>query len=289
MNTSTKNLILFPLNLLHRVSPAATLKVLFRLKMGRKLDLENPKTYNEKLQWVKLNYHNPLLTKLVDKYTVREFVEQKNPDLLPKLWWHGFDANDIPWDDLPDRFVLKVTHGSGYNIICTDKSKLDREDCIKKLNKWRKEKFLRCYGEWFYGVEKPRIIVEEFLDAGEGKVPADYKILCFDGQPHYVILNTDRFGDHKQNIYDVNWNHVEGVDLGYPHGAPIEKPEKWEELVECAKMLSEGFPHVRVDLYLVQDKIYFGEMTFTYNAGLTRFEPVSFDEHLGSLFPLRKE
>lgn len=288
MNTTTKNLILFPLNLLHRISPAATLKILFRLKMGHKLDLKNPKTYNEKLQCVKLNYKHPLLTKLVDKYTVREFVEQINPDLLPKLWWQGFDANEIPWDDLPDRFVLKVTHGSGYNIICTDKSKLDREDCIRKLNKWRKEKFLRCYGEWFYGVEKPRIIVEEFLDAGEGKVPADYKILCFDGQPHYVILNTDRFGDHRQNIYDVNWNHVENVDLGYPHGAPVEKPEQWEELVACAKQLSAGFPHVRVDLYLVQGKVYFGEMTFTYNAGLTRFTR-SFDEHLGDLFPLRKE
>ena len=286
MKTNTKNIILFPLNVLHRISPATTLKIMYRLKQGRKLDLKNPKTYTEKLQCVKLDFKHPLLTKLVDKYTVREYIGEKAPEILTNLLWEGFDARKIPWDSLPNKFVMKATHGSGFNIICHDKSKLDREQCVKTLNGWLKEKFLRCYGEWFYGVEKPRIIIEEFLDAGEGKVPADYKIFCFNGQPHYICVDTDRFEDHKRTFYDTNWMCRDEVFYATWGHAVTAKPEKLDELLRYAKILSEGFPHVRVDLYLVNDHIYFGEMTFTNGAGFDRIRPYSFDEELGSLFDL---
>ena len=288
MKTSAKNLLLFPLNLLYRISPALTLKIVFRFKTGQKLDLKNPTTYNQKLQWVKLHYKHPLLTKLVDKYTVRDFIAQKAPEILVPLLWQGFDANDIPWDDLPDRFVMKTTHGSTFNIICKDKSKLDREECVKKLNGWLKEKFLRCYGEWFYGVEKPRIIIEEFLDAGDGKEPEDYKIFCFDGKPHFVIVDTDRFIGHKRNAYDLEWNFREGTTLNFPNDAPMKKPEKLDELLKYATLLSEGFAHVRVDLYLVGGKVYFGELTFTNGAGFDKIRPIEFDLELGSLFHIRE-
>ena len=118
MNNTVKNVVLFPLNLLYRISPKLTLKILFRLKNGYKLNLKNPTTYNEKLQWIKLYYRNPLLTKLVDKYTVREYVGERAPEILTKLFWEGFNVKEIPWETLPDQFVIKVTHGSGFNIIC---------------------------------------------------------------------------------------------------------------------------------------------------------------------------
>ncbi|MBR4105030.1 MAG: hypothetical protein IKK39_13345, partial [Thermoguttaceae bacterium] len=206
MNKNLKNLLLTPFNILYRISPTLTLRILFRLKLKSKLDLKNPKTFNEKLQWIKLNYKNQQLCELVDKYVVRDFVRSKAPELLTRLYWNGYDANEIPWDELPDRFVLKVTHGSGYNIVCMDKNKLNKKKCILQLNKWLNEKFIQCYGEWFYGVVPPRIIVEEFLDAGGGRVPCDYKILCFSGKPKYVIVDTDRFSGHKRNVYDLDWN-----------------------------------------------------------------------------------
>lgn len=286
ITTKTKNIILFPLNFLYGFSPSTVLKILFRLKVGYKLDLKKPTTYNEKVQWIKLNYKHPLLTKLVDKYTVREYVVEKAPEILNILIWQGFDANAIPWDNLPDKFVIKVTHGSGFNIICTDKKALDREAAIKKLKGWQKEKFLRCYGEWFYGVEKPRIIVEKFLDAGEGKIPEDYKILCFNGTPRFVRVDTDRFSSHKCNVYDLDWNFKKDVTMGFPNDKPIQKPEKLDELLKYARILSEGFPHVRVDLYVVKGKVYFGELTFTNGAGFDRILPYSFDEEMGKFIKL---
>ena len=286
MTTKIKNIVLAPLNILYKLSPALTLKILFAIKNGYRLNLKNPKTYNEKLQWVKVNFKHPLLTKLVDKYTVREYVMAKAPELLTKVYWSGFDAKEIPWDDLPNKFVIKVTHGSGFNIICKDKNKINKNECIFKLNNWLKEKFLRCYGEWFYGVEEPRILIEEFLDAGDGKVPEDYKIFCFDGEPRFIAVDTDRFTNHKRNIYDLEWNFMKGVTLNFPNDNPLQVPEKLEELITYAKLLSQGFPHVRVDLYIVKDKVYFGEMTFTNGAGFDKIKPKEFDEKLGELFKL---
>lgn len=286
MNPKIKKIVLFPFSVLYRISPKATLKILFRMKNGYKLDLENPKTYNQKLQWVKLNYKNPLLPKLVDKYTVRDYIGEKAPELLTKLYWNGFDAKDIPWDELPDKFVIKVTHGSGYNIICKDKSALDIKACTKKINKWLKEKFLRCYGEWFYGVEKPRIIIEEFLDNGTNKEPEDYKIFCFNGKPKYVIVDTDRFAGHKRNVYDLEWNLLDNVTMNFPNDKPIDKPSKLTELLKYAEILSEALPHVRVDLYVVNDKLYFGELTFANGSGFDKITPFEFDVELGTYFSI---
>lgn len=289
MNTITKNIILAPLNLVYFISPATSLKILFRLKNGHTLNVKNPKTYNEKLQWVKLNYKNPLLTKLVDKYTVRDFVEERAPELLTTLYWQGFSGGDIPWDELPEKFVIKATHGSGFNIICKEKKNIDKAVTVETLDKWLRTKFLRCYGEWFYGVEKPRIIVEEFLDNGTGHAPEDYKIMCFDGKAEYIIVDTDRFVGHKRNLYDASWNFLEDVSMDFPNDRPMPRPANLDELIKYAEILSEGFPHVRVDLYDVNGKIYFGEMTFTNGSGFDRIIPHEFDLHLGDLFKLSAE
>ena len=284
MNYTIKNLILTPFNILYSISPETVLKILFKMKNGYKLDLKHPTTYNEKLQCVKLYYKNPLLTKLVDKYSVREYVQEKAPEILPKLYWNGFDAKDIPWGGVPERFVIKVTHGSGFNIICTNKCQLDKKKVTVKLNKWLNAKFLKCYGEWWYGVEKPRIIIEEYLDNGTGKAPEDYKIMCFNGKAKYIFVDTDRFTEHKRNVYDLNWNFCSGVTLNFKNDAPIPKPANLEELIRYAEILSKGFPHVRVDLFDVNKKIYFGEMTFANGTGFDRIEPHQFDVELGSYF-----
>ena len=255
MRNDIKNLVLFPLNIMYSISPRIALQVLFRLKTGYRLNLKSPSTYSEKIQWIKLNYKNPLLPKLVDKYTVRGFVSQKAPELLIRLLWEGYEPESIPWDELPNRFVIKVTHGSGYNIICKNKTKLDRAKCCAKIRRWLKTKYLKCYGEWFYGVENPRIIIEEFLDTGNECEPEDYKIYCFNGNPKYISVYTNRFSGIKESIYDLEWNHLEGVSLGDPCGDPLPKPAKLEELIKYAQVLSKDFPHVRVDLYVVNDNI----------------------------------
>ena len=279
-----KSFILFPLNILYRISPKTELKILFKLKHGYKLNLKEPKTFSEKIQVYKL-IRDQRFVKLTDKYTVREYVKTINPEILNALLWDGFNPNLIPFDNLPNSFVIKVTHGSGLNIICKDKSKLDRKRTIKTLKKWLKFKYLPCYGEWFYGVEKPRIIIEEFLNPGNGKEPTDYKVFCFDGKPLFIREDLDRFGNHKTNFYDVSWNLLD-VSFGNPRGEPTPKPNLLNEMLKCAAELSSGFSHVRVDFYIVNNKLYFGEMTFTSGGGFDKVTPLAFDYEIGKYFNL---
>lgn len=289
MDNLTKSVILTPFNILYKISPRLTLKALFRLKLGYKLNLNNPKTYNEKLQWIKLCDKNPLMPKCCDKYAVREYVESKGcGEILNKLIWEGFNPEDIPFDKLPKRCVIKVTHGSTFNIICEDTSKLDREEVITKCKKWLKAKFLPCYGEWFYGIEKPRVIVEEYLEGDGGKPLFDYKIFCFNGIPKMVYVDTWKDGKHTINAYDMDLNLLKGVELGYPNDETtvVEKPGAWDEMVRYAERLSEDFNHVRVDFYYTHGKIYFGELTFTKSAGFGKIKPLDFDYKMGDMLSL---
>ena len=288
MDTHKKNIIMLPFNILYKINPKLELKILFRLKQGYRLNLKHPKTFNEKLQWIKLYDKNPLMPKCVDKYAVREYVKNVGcEDILNELYWEGFDPEQIPFDELPDKFVIKVTHGSTFNIIVTDKSKLDIKEAIKKCKIWLKEKFLPCYGEWFYGIEKPRIIVEKYLEDNQTKGELyDYKIFCFNGNPKLVDVHCGRFGEHKRNIYDLDWNYLEEVYFKYEHFDGIEKPEKLNELLKYAKKLSSKFNHVRVDFFIVNNKIYFGELTFTNGAGLDTIKPYTFDLKMGNWLKL---
>ena len=291
MDTTTKNLLLAPLNLLYKISPKTELKLLFRLKQGYKLNLKNPKTFNEKLQWIKLYDKNPLMPKCVDKYTVREYVESVGcGEILNKLLWQGFNPDDIPFDKLPNKFVIKVTHGSTFNIICTDKSKLDQEKTKAQLKKWLKAKFLPCYGEWFYGVEKPRIIVEKYLEDKAHKVDLfDYKVFCFNGKPKVIGVYSDRQANEKphQELYDLNWNLIKEHTNSYslPEKLTV-KPKCLKQLLEYSKKLSKDFKHVRVDFFIENEKIYFGELTFTSSAGFGKFSSESFAKQMGSWLKL---
>jgi hypothetical protein len=288
MNYKVKNIILTPMNVLYKLNPEANLKILYYLKTGRKLNLKKPKTYSEKLQWMKLYYKNKLLPICADKYKVRQYVKQCGcENILIILLWEGYHPEDIPFEDLPQKFVIKVTHGSGFNIICKDKKELNITKTVKQLNQWLKEKYIPCYGEWFYGVIKPRIIIEEFLDDGYGCSPVDYKIYCFHGEPKYIIAHVDRFTNHRSNIYDKDWKTVKNITMKeIDSSLIIEKPKELIQLLEYASILSKDFIHVRVDFYVSNSKIYFGELTFTSDAGFVTISPIEMEEVIGSWIKL---
>lgn len=289
MDNLKKNIILTPFNILYKFNPRLDLEILFRLKLGYKLDLENPVTYNEKIQWIKLYDKNSLMPKCCDKYEVRQYIKAKGCEkILNDLIWEGFNPEDIPFDSLPNKFVIKVTHGSTFNIICTDKSNFDRENAIRKCKKWLKAKFLPCYGEWFYGIEKPRIIIEKYIDGDNGLPLFDYKFFCFNGEPKMIYVDTWKDGNHTINAYDADFNLFKGVELGYKNDTEttIEIPAALEEMKRLSRVLSEDFLHVRVDFYYTHGKIYFGELTFTKGAGFGKIRPYEFDVKMGSWMKL---
>lgn len=285
MDNTVKNIILTPFNLLYKISPELDLKLLYKLKTGDKLNLKNPVTYNEKLQWIKLYDKNELMTKCCDKYSVREYVESCGcGEILNDLLWEGLNPVDIPFENLPNQFVIKVTHGSTFNIICKDKKDLNIPKTKALLNKWLKAKFLPCYGEWFYGVEKPRIIIEKYLIDERTNSLFDYKFFCFHGVPKVVYIDTWKDNYHAINAYDMDFNLLPDVKLGYDNDltTKISKPENFDEMIEYAKKLSKDFLHVRVDFYDINGEIVFGELTFTKGAGFGEITPHSFHKEMGS-------
>src|SRR5690625_934032 len=290
MNERLKRIILIPFNILSKISPALALKILFYIKQGYRLNLKNPRTYNEKLNWLKLNYRNKLMPICADKFTVRQYVKDKGLDhILNELYWEGFNPEDIPFDKLPNQFVIKVTTGSGKNIICKDKTKLNHQKTIETLRRWLSEKYLPAYGEWFYDVIRPRIIIEKLLIDENGEIPNDYKVFCFNGEPKYIAVDVGRFYEMKRNIFDIDWNFKKGYTISFPNDDIIlERPQCLEQMIQKARKLSEGFPHVRVDFYIIKNEIYFGELTFTNGAGFGNVQPYSFAEEMGNLIKLPK-
>ena len=289
MNTQTKNLILAPFNLLYQLAPETELKLMFRLKQKYPLNLKDPRTYNEKLQWIKLYDKHPDMPRCCDKFTVRQFVEERGcGQLLNELYWEGTDPEAIPYDSLPEQFVIKVTHGSTYNIIVKDKKQLNIPETSKKLRAWLKSRFIACYGEWFYGKVPPRIIVEKYLEDPDLGELLDYKIFCFNGKARLVDVHSGRFGQHKRNIYDRDWNFLDTVHFKYPHGPVMEKPAQLEAMLSYAETLAAPFTHARVDFFLVGGQIIFGEVTFTNGAGFDPITPREFDLEMGSWLQLPK-
>lgn len=267
------------------------LKRLFKARVGYPLNLDNPQTFNEKLQWLKLHDRNPRYTELVDKYEVRRHIAatigQEHLIELVGGPWDRFD--DIDFDELPQRFVLKCTHDSGGLVICKDKSKLDKDAARKKIEKSLRRNYYLLGREWPYKNVKHRIIAEAYMEDTEGKDDlTDYKIYCFNGEVKVVMIATDRFTGNKThfNYVDRDFNWLD-MEWGHPRSekAP-EKPALFEALVATAQTLSAGIPHVRVDLYVVEGKIYFGEMTFFDGSGLQAIEPYAWDLKMGSWIEL---
>ena len=278
------------LSMLRFIPDKTMLKLQYRVKCGRKLNLENPRRYTEKLQWYKLYYRDPVMRQCADKYLVREFVKSKGLGHILNDCYAVFNGpEDICLDGLPEKFVLKLSNGSGTNLICKDKSGLDVEQVKGNFRDFYAQSGASAGREWVYNTgKKPVIIAEQYLEdtAWDDGSLCDYKVMCFDGQPYCVICHYNRFTNHQSNIYDLRWNDL-GITGNYPRGDKgVPKPENLDEMLRIAEVLSKGFPTVRVDLYSVGGKVYFGELTFFHCSGYVRYDPDEFDFELGEKFVL---
>ena len=284
------------MRLLSFIPDKTMIKIQYRIKTGRKLNLKNPKRYSEKLQLYKLNYRDPLMQMCVDKYEVREYVKKcgYNEILNPLIGIYS-RPEDINFEALPDKFVIKDTLGGGGNevIICTDKNSFDIESAKKELLKWIKNKKGKNAGrEWVYDKGKSRIIIEEYIqsDFDNGGL-IDYKFFCFDGKVYYVYGMAGRnLGQKVQiGIFDRDFNLLPYQRLGEEKlSVDIEKPVNYDEMIKCAEVLSKKFPHARIDLYNQNGKIIFGEITFFNASGYMSFKPDEFDFILGEKFNIDK-
>ena len=252
------------------IAPEYVSKVRYQDTFNRKLDLKNPVYFNEKLMWLKLKRYanDPLAIQGADKYMVREYVKDCGLEhTLNELLGVWDDARDIDWDKLPNRFAMKCNHACGYNLICTDKSKLDIKASVKMLNKWLKKGTWREYAEIHYKKIEPKIIAEAFLEGKDGGLPVDYKFYCFNGEPLFIGNFIERnLEEHSivRGYFNPDWTpsdvfaEKDQMDL-----SKFEKPDNLETMMEYSRILSKAFPFVRVDFYDVDGKIIFGELTFT--------------------------
>lgn len=279
-------------NNLRFIPDEAYMRLYFKAKLHYEPNIECPKTFNEKLQWYKLNYHNPVLTQLADKYGVRSFVEERiGSEYLVPLYGVYNAAEEIDLDKLPERFVLKCTHDSQSTFVCTDKSNFDFVDAKKRLGVALHRNWYWQGREWAYLGIPPRIVAEAFLDEPGRTTPTDYKFYCFDGKVALVQTDADRFTNHDMQYFSPEWEQRGDIDHEVSDHAPTKKPVNYELMLELSEALSAGFPHVRVDWYNIAGKPYFGEMTFYTGGGFDSFyalepQPDVLDCELGELFVL---
>lgn len=283
---------------LYRKGPKSVISYTYRRILHREMNWENPQDLNEKINWLKVNYDTSRWSDLTDKYKVREYIEACGlGNMLVKFYGKWDRAEDIDWTSLPTQFVMKVNNGTGDVLICKDKSKLDIKEQTKIFAKLLKKKYGYVMGEPHYFSIKPCIIAEELLDADKQIIPSssliDYKIWSFDGNPECIRVYYDRTPESVTiDTYDTNWKKVKGcsVDAYHYHedDKDLPKPKSLDKMLEAASILSKGFPEVRVDLYEVDDKPYFGELTFTSSSGyMVTFTP-EYLLRLGSLIKLNK-
>lgn len=266
----------------------ACLRMQWEIHIGGALDLAHPVTFNEKLQWLKLHDRNPLYPMLVDKVAVKPWVAERigAEHVIPTLGvWERFD--DIDFDSLPDKFVLKCTHDSGSIVFCTDKTTFDRAAAREKLTYCLEHSLYWLFREWSYKDVKPRIIAEPYLVDESGAELKDYKVQVFAGEPKFIQVDFDRFAKHQRNLYDTDWTYIEAT-IDYPTDPHrhIPRPKELPQLLSFARKLSEGMPYVRTDFYIVNDKILFGEMTYYHGAGYETFTPSAFGVAAGDWIPL---
>lgn len=286
----------YSLSLLERIAPEFSIpdKLYLHLKyyfrMGKWLHLKHPKTFNEKLQWLKLYGRRPIDTLLSDKYAVKEYITKTigSEYVIPLLGvWDKFE--DIDFDRLPNQFVLKCTHDSGGVVICKDKLSFDVEAARKKINRGLSHNFYVFSRERAYKDIPRRIIAEEYKEDPEFDDLRDYKFFCFDGEPKVMFIASDRQKEGEEtkfDFFDMNFNHLPFTN-GHPNAKVLpKKPIKFEEMKVLAAKLSAGIPHVRVDFYEVNGQIYFGEMTYSHWGGMMPFDPEEWDYTLGSWITL---
>ena len=274
------------------------LKFKYRVVMHKKLNLKTPITFNEKIQWLKLYNRKPEYTTMVDKYAVKDFVASKIgwKYIIPTLnVWNSSD--EIEWDRLPNEFVLKTTHGGGNMgvIVVKDKNNINKKEIVYKLNKALKLDLYKRNREWPYKYVKKRIIAEKFMkdNTSNDKDLSDYKFYCFNGEPKYCQVIRDRNSKETIDFYDMKWNHMPFVGLnpigkdGFENGtSPVPKPIHLDKMIEICQKLSCNIPFVRIDLYLINNSIFFGEITFYPASGIGTFSPEEWSLKLGKMIEL---
>lgn len=268
------------------------IKKTYKRLMGEELNLDNPKTFNEKLQWLKLYDRKKEYTKMVDKYEVKEYVSNIIGEeyIIPTIGiYNSFD--EIDFDKLPKQFVMKCTHDSGGNVICKDKSKLNIEEAREKINSSLKNNYYWKWREWPYKNVKPRIIIEPYLEDKKVHELRDYKFFVFSGKMEIMFVASNRQGEGETyfDFFDRKFKHLD-IQNGHPNNPnKIEKPKNYNKMIELAEKLSNNVPQVRIDFYEINGKVYFGEITFYHWSGLAHFVPREWDDKLGKLIKLPKK
>lgn len=266
------------------------LKIKYKYRFGKKLDFSNTVTFNEKLQWLKIYDRKDIYTRMVDKYEAKEYVSNiiGAQYIVPTIGVYS-KIDDINFELLPNKFVIKCTHDSGGLVIVRDKERLDIDIVKKKINNSLKRNYYYIGREWPYKNVKPRIIVENYLEENDNKTIQDYKFFCFNGKPEIMYLS-EGLEDHRtarMSFYDMNMRKVDCMRSDYrPLEYTPEKPKNFEKMKEFSAILSRGIPHLRVDWYEVDGKLYFGELTFSTCGGMVPFADEKWDKKLGKLIDL---
>ncbi len=266
------------------------LKILFRLRMGYRLNLKSPRTFSEKLQWMKLYDRKPIYNTMVDKAEAKKYVAERIGDeyIIPTLGvWERFE--DIDFDTLPDRFVLKCTHDSGGLAICRDKATFDKQKAKEKIERSLRANYFLSTREWPYKDVKPRILAEQYVEDFSGEPLIDYKFYCFDGEPKCLYVSKG-LTDHKTaqiSFVTMDWQQAPYSRNDYPpfDSLPL-KPKKFHEMVDVCRTLARGHAFLRVDLYQINDRVYFSELTFSPCAGFMKFDPPEWDKTFGDWITL---
>lgn len=270
------------------MSDETYLRIMYRLKLGKKLNLKDPETFTEKLQWLKLHDHNPVYTTMADKYAAKGWIAERVGEGLtvPTLGvWEHFD--EIDFSTLPDQFVLKCTHDSGGLVIVKDKAAMDRAQAKEKIENCLNNNFFWSGREWAYKDIQKKIIAEPYLVDESGVELKDYKIFCFNGKPEYVEVDFNRFVKHKLNTYDFDWNPLNFCDTSKSdYSADIKRPARLDDMKRIAAILSQDMRFLRVDFYSIYDKFYIGELTLYPGCGMIAFDPPEKDLELGKLLKL---
>lgn len=275
------------IRLLHRISPFLEdelyLKLLFRLNVGYKLNLDNPMTYNEKMQWLKINYRVPLFTRMVDKWEVKDIISDKiGRQYIAKGYGVWSDFEDIDFNKLPDKFVLKPTHTSGSVVICSDKKDFDKKAAKKLLNKALKQQLFYLSREWPYKNVQPRILAEEFLDIGNNNDLLDYKFYCFNGEPKMMYVANAKSGVERIiSYYDMSFNKIDIIKPKMIENVSVNKPVNFEKMKTIARKLSYNHPFIRIDFFEVNGELKFSEYTFYHSDGMSPFYPIEWDYTFG--------
>ena len=258
-------------------------------RFPKPLNLTNPRRFNEKIIWLKTNYRHPNASLFADKVAVKDFVSKKvGPGVIIPTLGIFNRGEDIKFDTLPNTFIIKANHGSGWNWIVKDKKRINKIQLVSKVNEWMNKNYYNQSLEYQYKEIRPKVLIEKLLSPKDQSDLRDFKFFCFHGKPQIIQVDFDRQISHKRNFFDLDWNRLHFTSLYPSFEGNLKKPKHFSKMLLIAKKLSKNFPHIRVDLYECNDRIYFGELTFHHGGGFEPIYPQEWDFKLGSLLDLPK-